>query len=113
MARFLVRPACDLRGSWLHPGMGTAPDGNLPRFDGSGSSPGGLRDADPFFDADPEGFFLAEMDARIATAISVVDLSKALTLLGLYSCHPGFRGQGIRLALWQHSPHHAGRRPIV
>ena len=72
----------------------------------------GLGDAVAFRAADPEGFFLAERDGRLAAAISVVNHDPDNAFLGLYICHPDFRGQGIGLALWTHALRHAGGRSV-
>ncbi len=72
----------------------------------------GLGDAAAFWAADPAGFFLAERDGRLAAAISVVNHDADHTFLGLYICHPEFRGQGIGLALWTHALRHAGGRSV-
>lgn len=72
----------------------------------------GLEDAAAFWAADPEGFFMAERDGRLAAAISVVNHDDDHAFLGLYICHPDFRGQGIGLALWAHALRHAGGRSV-
>ncbi|MDP3340534.1 GNAT family N-acetyltransferase [Frigidibacter sp.] len=72
----------------------------------------GLEDAAAFWAADPDGFFLAEQDGRLAAAISVVNHDADHAFLGLYICHPDFRGQGIGLALWTHALSHAETRSI-
>ncbi len=72
----------------------------------------GTGDAPAFHAADPEGFFVSEVDGALAAAISVVNHSDSFAFLGLYICHPDHRGQGIGLALWQHALQHAGDRTI-
>ncbi|MBK0398305.1 GNAT family N-acetyltransferase [Limibaculum sp. M0105] len=72
----------------------------------------GLDDVVPFYETDPEGFFVAEVDGRIAAAISVVNHTPGFAFLGLYICHPEFRGQGIGFALWNHALDHAGTRTV-
>lgn len=72
----------------------------------------GLDDASAFFAADPQGFFLAEVDGRPAAAISVVNHDAANAFLGLYICRPEFRGQGHGFALWQAALRHAGTRSV-
>jgi GNAT superfamily N-acetyltransferase len=63
----------------------------------------GLDDAAAFLAADPGGFFVAERDGRPAAAISVVNHDPQVAFLGLYLCHPDWRGQGIGYALWTHA----------
>ncbi|WP_235952957.1 GNAT family N-acetyltransferase [Salipiger sp. PrR002] len=72
----------------------------------------GLEDLDPFYAADPEGFFCAELGGNMAAAISVVNHTDSLAFLGLYLCAPAYRGQGIAHALWLHAMKHAGDRTI-
>lgn len=72
----------------------------------------GLDDAAAFHAADPEGFFLAEVDGTAAAAISVVNHSADFAFLGLYLCRPEHRGRGIGYALWQHALQHAGARTV-
>ncbi|WP_075290334.1 GNAT family N-acetyltransferase [Pararhizobium arenae] len=61
----------------------------------------GLDDATPFFAADPDGYWVAEDEGRIAAAISIVRYGEDYAFLGFYMAHPDFRGQGIGHGLWQ------------
>lgn len=72
----------------------------------------GLEDAAAFHAADPEGFFVAEVDGTPVAAISVVNHDAAHAFLGLYLCRPDFRGQGHAFALWNHALEHAGGRSV-
>ncbi|MEP2530341.1 GNAT family N-acetyltransferase [Shimia sp.] len=72
----------------------------------------GLGDAAGFFAADPDGFFVAEQGGALVAAISVVAHSAEFAFLGLYLCHPEFRGQGIGYSLWKHALDHAGTRTV-
>ena len=72
----------------------------------------GLDDAEAFFAADPDGFFLAEDNGAPVAAISVVNHSEEFAFLGLYICQPSHRGRGIGYALWQHAMEHAGHRTV-
>ncbi|MCF3641503.1 GNAT family N-acetyltransferase [Rhizobium sp. TRM95111] len=72
----------------------------------------GLDDADPFWTADPGGYFLAELAGRPAAAVSMVRYGDGFAFLGFYIAHPDFRGQGIGRALWQHAVAAAGPRTI-
>jgi predicted N-acetyltransferase YhbS len=72
----------------------------------------GREDAAPFFAADPEGFFVAELDGAPVAAISVVNHSAEMAFLGLYLCRPAYRGRGIGYALWRHALDHAGGRTV-
>ncbi|MFO6466083.1 GNAT family N-acetyltransferase [Jannaschia sp. KMU-145] len=72
----------------------------------------GHDDAEAFWAADPDGFFVAEADGAPVAAISVVNHSAAFAFLGLYICRPSHRGRGIGLALWTHALAHAGNRIV-
>ena len=72
----------------------------------------GLDDAAAFHAADPEGFFVAEVDGAPVAAISVVNHSAEQSFLGLYLCRPAHRGRGVGYALWQYALRHAGDRTI-
>ncbi len=61
----------------------------------------GLDDAAMFYSADPEGFLLASYDGIPAAGISVVKQGPAYGFLGLYICHPHYRGKGLGWAIWQ------------
>jgi GNAT superfamily N-acetyltransferase len=70
----------------------------------------GLRDADAFWAADPDGFWLAELGTEPVGCISVVRYGPAFGFLGFYIVRPGWRGRGHGLALWRAgTPHLAGR----
>ena len=73
----------------------------------------GLDDAEAFYKADPNGFFVAvdQQDKPIAS-ISVVNHTSDFAFLGLYIVTPEFRGRGIGLRLWKHALAHAGDRTI-
>jgi GNAT superfamily N-acetyltransferase len=72
----------------------------------------GHSDAEAFLAADPEGFFLAEVEGRPVAAISVVNHDDRNAFLGLYICRPEFRGKGHGLALWTAALEHAGTRSV-
>lgn len=72
----------------------------------------GLDDAAAFYAADPTGFFLKRVDGRPAAALSVVNHSDKFAFLGLYICHPDFRGQGHGVDVWRAGIAYAGRRTI-
>lgn len=73
----------------------------------------GLDDAEAFYHADPDGFYVAtdEADRPVAT-ISVVNHNAEFAFLGLYIVSPEFRGKGIGMALWEHALRHTGNRTV-
>lgn len=72
----------------------------------------GLEDAAAFYAADPDGFFLNEVNGRPVAAVSVVNHSDKFAFLGLYLCRPEFRGLGYGLEVWRAGVAHAGNRCI-
>lgn len=60
----------------------------------------GLRDAECFYAADPEGFWVARADGAPAACISLVNYGAAFAFLGFYIARPDMRGRGIGYALW-------------
>ena len=72
----------------------------------------GIDDADPFHAADPEGFFVADIDGAAIAAISVVNHSERMAFLGFFICRPDMRGRGIGHDLWNHALAHAGARTV-
>ncbi|AFL49472.1 GNAT superfamily N-acetyltransferase [Sinorhizobium fredii] len=61
----------------------------------------GLEDANAFWTADPEGYWVATEKETLAAAISLVRYGSQYAFLGLYIADPAFRGRGIGLALWK------------
>ncbi|SNR49521.1 GNAT family N-acetyltransferase [Puniceibacterium sediminis] len=72
----------------------------------------GMADAEAFHAADPMGFFLARVENTPVAAISVVNHGAKDAFLGLYICHPDWRGKGLGMAIWRHAIEHAGARSI-
>lgn len=66
----------------------------------------GLADAEPFWQADPQGFHLGLLEGRPAATLSAVNYREAegappnLCFIGLYIVRPKLRGQGLGLRLW-------------
>jgi GNAT superfamily N-acetyltransferase len=60
----------------------------------------GPHDANAFHAADPQGFLVAERDARPVGCISAVSYAGRFGFIGLYIVRPECRGQGIGRRLW-------------
>ena len=60
----------------------------------------GLGDAEPFYAADPGGFFAAEVGGRIVATISAVRCSPRVVFMGFYIVDPEVRGTGLGKALY-------------
>ncbi len=72
----------------------------------------GLHDAHCFYAADPEGFFLAELDGVPIGCVSAVRYGSGFGFLGLYIVKAEHRGQGFGLELWRAALDHLGDRVI-
>jgi GNAT superfamily N-acetyltransferase len=72
----------------------------------------GLNDASRFRKVDPRGFLGAFVGGRMVAGISVVAYDDHFGFLGLYICHPDFRGQGIGRAVWDAGMAYLGDRTI-
>jgi len=70
----------------------------------------GLDDAECFFAADPNGFFLGELDGEPIGCCSAVAYDDAFAFFGLYIVKPGFRGQGFGSELARAAFHYIGAR---
>jgi len=66
----------------------------------------GLSDADCFYAADPEGFFIAELNGQPIGTISAVRYEGGYGFLGLYIVVPEARGKGYGMELWEHAVRH-------
>jgi ribosomal protein S18 acetylase RimI-like enzyme len=60
----------------------------------------GLNDAKCFYAADPNGFFVGELNGKLVGCISAVAYDDTYGFLGIYIVAPEFRGQGFGLKLW-------------
>lgn len=72
----------------------------------------GRDDAQPFFSADPNGFFIGRIGGEPVAVVSVVCSGDAHAFLGFYMCHPSFRGRGYGLQVWRRGLAHAGARVV-
>ena len=72
----------------------------------------GLSDADSFFAADPDGFFLAEANGEPVGCVSAVAYDGGFGFLGLYIVRPQSRGRGFGLRLWNTAMDYLGARNV-
>ena len=54
----------------------------------------GLRDAECFYQTDPNGFLVGELDGKVITAVSAFPYGTAFAFMGFYICLPEYRGEG-------------------
>lgn len=72
----------------------------------------GNHDAEAFYAADPEGFFIAELDGEPIGSVSVVNYSATFAFAGLYILKPEYRNRGYGSRLFAAGMAHAGDRNI-
>lgn len=63
----------------------------------------GLHDADAFYAADPEGFFLGLINDKPVGCISSVMYPDAFGFIGFYIVAPEHRGKGYGIQLWNYA----------
>ncbi len=72
----------------------------------------GLHDAQCFYAADPQGFFLAELGGEPIGSISAAAYDAHYGFIGLYIVRPQYRGRGFGLRLWDAAMRHLQGRNI-
>src|SRR3954464_15979322 len=72
----------------------------------------GLADDVCFAAADPEGFFIGELDGAPAATVSCVNYGASFAFLGFYIVRQDLRGRGYGLRVWNAAMAHAGPRMI-
>ncbi len=60
----------------------------------------GLHDAESFFAADPNGFFIGELDGEPVSTLSAVKYGKLFGFIGFYIVKPELRGKGYGIQIW-------------
>lgn len=72
----------------------------------------GLADDACFAAADPEGFFIGELDGAPVATVSCVNYGASFAFLGFYIVREDLRGRGYGLRIWNAAIAHAGPRVI-
>jgi GNAT superfamily N-acetyltransferase len=72
----------------------------------------GLADGACFAVADPNGFFIGELDGVPAATVSCVNYGASFAFLGFYIVRQDLRGRGHGLRMWNAAIAHAGSRVI-
>lgn len=60
----------------------------------------GLHDAEYFYRADPQGFWLGLLDDEPIATLSAVKYGRSFGFIGFYIVKPEYRGQGYGIQLW-------------
>ncbi|MCM2401384.1 GNAT family N-acetyltransferase [Rhizobium sp. S153] len=72
----------------------------------------GLADASAFHAADPQGFLGCFVDGVLAAGISAAAYGTDFGFIGLYICHPDYRGKGYGRQVWDAGIAHLEGRTI-
>ncbi len=72
----------------------------------------GIHDGELFYEADPEGFFIAELDGKPVGCASAVAYSNDFGFFGLYVVKPEFQKKGVGMKLTEKCLEHLGDRNI-
>lgn len=72
----------------------------------------GIHDGELFYEADPEGFFIAELEGEPAGCASAVAYNNNFGFLGLFVVKPEFRRKNIGMKLTEKCLEHLGNRNI-
>lgn len=72
----------------------------------------GLHDAETFYSADPDGFFVAVLNGEPVGCISAVAYDDSFGFMGFYIVRNELRKRGIGMALWQAAVEYLGHRII-
>lgn len=72
----------------------------------------GLHDAACFYDTDPDGFFVGELNGTPVACVSCVAYDDTFGFLGLYIVRPEHRGRGFGMEVWRAGMAHLGSRNV-
>jgi GNAT superfamily N-acetyltransferase len=72
----------------------------------------GWHDAECFYAADPNGFFIGEVGGAPVACLSAVAYDNAFGFIGLYIVKPEWRGKGLGMQLWKHGLGYLANRNI-
>ena len=72
----------------------------------------GIHDADAFWAADPDGYFMAELDGEFAGCVSAVAYDERFGFMGFYIVRRDLRAQGIGIQLFHLARQYMGERNV-
>lgn len=61
----------------------------------------GLHDGDPFYNTDPNGFFMGFLNGKPISCISAVSYGKSFGFIGFYIVHSDYRNKGYGIKIWK------------
>lgn len=73
----------------------------------------GIHDADNYYRADPNGFFVGVLDGQPIATISAIRYGDGFGFLGFYIVHPNYRGAGYGMSIWQHALNYLQGRTVA
>jgi GNAT superfamily N-acetyltransferase len=71
-----------------------------------------MNDADSFYAADPNGYFVGELNGQVVGSISAVAYDDSYGFMGFYIVLSDLRGQGYGMRLWDAAIGYMGNRMI-
>ncbi|MCP4276923.1 MAG: GNAT family N-acetyltransferase, partial [Gammaproteobacteria bacterium] len=60
----------------------------------------GIHDAESFYVAVPNGFFIGEIDGEAVATLSAVKYGDSFGFIGFYMVKPAYRGKGYGIQIW-------------
>ncbi|MDR7665690.1 GNAT family N-acetyltransferase [Methanosarcina sp. Z-7115] len=72
----------------------------------------GIHDGEIFYETDPDGFFIAEVEGETIGCVSAVAYDDSFGFLGLYVVKPKFRNKGVGVKLTEKCLERMGNRNI-
>jgi len=72
----------------------------------------GLHDADCFYEADPNGFFIGLLNNQPIGCISALSYRESYGFIGFYIVKPNYRNRGFGIRLWHRAMEHLSGRNI-
>jgi hypothetical protein len=72
----------------------------------------GVYDAEPFWAADPTGFFIGEVNGKAVSTYSAVKYGSTFSFHGFYIVESDYRKSGLGLPIWNRGRESVGKRMI-
>jgi ribosomal protein S18 acetylase RimI-like enzyme len=72
----------------------------------------GLHDAESFYETDPNGFFIGEINGKPISTLSAVKYGATFGFMGFYIVKPEYRGKGYGIQIWNAGLEYLKKRNI-